>query len=906
MMRRDFALPGTPVRHAPDRVCDVRHIRLAIDIDIEARTIRGTCSLTLAPLSSDLSRITLNAVELDIHRVSCRGSELAFSHDGAVLRVDLHGAAGQLPVGPAPGLEMAFGGGSAVEAAGAVPSAGQGSGAVLDQSSDQIARPSALQVTSQATGQVTIDIEYSGSPRRGLYFVGPDEAYPDKPVQVWTQGQDEDSRYWFPCFDSPHEKATSEVIATVPGEFFALSNGALISDTTEGGRRTMHWRFDTPHSCYLITLAAGQFSEIREYWGDVEVTYYAAVGREDEMRRTVGKTTEMLELFSNLFGLPYPYEKYAQVSVADFIFGGMENTTATTLTDTVLLDERAALDYDAEKLVSHELAHQWFGDLLTCRHWGEGWLNEGFATYSEYLWREHSEGRDAADVELAFWDEKYFSEDSSRYRRKVATKIYDEPIDIFDHHLYEKGGRVLHMLRQLLGDQAFWASIAHYLNKHRTGSVETRDLARSIESATGRVLDWFFEQWITEGAGHPELEVAYAWDADRKLARFTVVQTQTLEHDTPIFRMPLKVRFRVGDVDRDLPIEVTEREQTFFFVLDEEPSQAIFDPGKTLLAKIKTDKGIHLIEAELKSATLACDRIHAANELAKRGGYRAAERLIAALGEDPFWAVRAAAARGLGELRTDRARDGLLRAVRETEHARARRAVVRALGLFRDDAAVQDVLADMVERGDPSYFVEAEAALSLGKTRSRRAPELLREAAGRDSFADVIRQYAYQGLAEARDDSAIGFLCDATAYGQVSQGRSAAIKALAELTRGRRDRDARDVRDVAERLLFDRDFRVQYAALEAVGKMADPAALAALDRLVERSLDGRLRRRAREIIRDIQEERAQGEAIAALRDDVDKLHRRNVELQQRLDALEAQLDKKKRTKKRARKNGKKT
>src|SRR3954465_12290733 len=182
----------------------------------------------------------------------------------------------------------------------------------------------------------------------------------------------------------------------------------------------------------------------------------------------------MLELFSQRFGVAYPYPRYAQVFVADFIFGGMENTSATTLTDSVLLDERAAIDYDIDSLVAHELAHQWFGDLITCRDWGEGWLNEGFATYAEYLWREHHEGRDAADLELDEWAEMYFGEDSGRYRRTIATKHFEEPIDIFDHHLYEKGGRVLHMLRDVLGDAAFDGALAHYLEKHRLGGGAAR------------------------------------------------------------------------------------------------------------------------------------------------------------------------------------------------------------------------------------------------------------------------------------------------------------------------------------------------------------------------------------------------------------------------------------------------
>jgi len=500
-------------------------------------------------------------------------------------------------------------------------------------------------------------------------------------VQVWTQGQDEDSRYWFPCFDSPHEKATSEVKVTVPAAMFALSNGSLISDQTTGGKRTLHWRLDVPHSCYLIMLAVGDFAAVETKWRDVPVVYYVARGSEAAAERTLARTPQMLELFSQRFGVAYPYPRYSQVFVADFIFGGMENTSATTLTDTVLLDERAAIDYDIDALVSHELAHQWFGDLVTCRDWGEGWLNEGFATYAEYLWREHHEGRDAADLELEEWADAYFGEDAGRYRRTIATKLYDEPIDVFDHHLYEKGGRVLHMLRAVLGDDAFWKTLGHYLGKHRHGLVESRDLARAVEDATGKVVDWFFSQWVIDGAGHPELEVSVKWDPETSLATVTVDQMQKVDARTPVFRLPTKMRFRIGEKDVDVPLEIVDPKHVFQLRLDGEPSQAIFDPGHVLLAARKIDKPEPLWISELAGATLAIDRAAAAQALAKRGGPAAEHGLATALEKDKFWAVRGSAALGLGTIRTATARDRLIKRLKGEVHPRARRVIARALAI---------------------------------------------------------------------------------------------------------------------------------------------------------------------------------------------------------------------------------
>ncbi|NVB78806.1 MAG: M1 family metallopeptidase, partial [Kofleriaceae bacterium] len=694
-MTREFAFPGTRARYAPDRVIDIEHIALAIEVDPAKRAVAGTATLRGMVIAPQTKTVELDAVELTIDKVAANGKPATFRHDGKKLRVEL---------------------------------------------------PSPL-----ATGaELTLAIDYKGAPRRGLYFVGPDEGYPDKPSQVWTQGQDEDSRYWFPCFDAPIEKATSEVTVTVPANLFALSNGVLVSDKTSGNKRTLHWRLDVPHSCYLVTLAVGDFGTIETTWRDTPVVYYVERGREAEAERTLERTPQMLELFSNKFGVPYPYPRYAQVFVADFIFGGMENTSATTLTDTVLIDERAAIDYDIDALVAHELAHQWFGDLVTCRDWGEGWLNEGFATYAEYIWREHHEGRDAADLELEEWADSYFGEDANRYRRTIATKLFDEPIDIFDHHLYEKGGRVLHMLRHVLGDELFFKSLAHYLGKHRHGLVESRDLARAFEDVTGKVVDWFFSQWVIDGAGHPELDVSMRFDPDTSIATITIEQTQKVEGRTPLFRLPTKMRFRIGDKpdDVDVPIEIVEQKQVFHIKLEGEPTQAIFDPGRVLLAARRIDKPESVWVAELAGATLALDRAAAAQALAKRGGPNAEQALSAALEKDKFWAVRGTAAQGLGMLRTETARDRLVRRLKVEVNPRARRSIARALGEFVHDQAAAAALASVVEKGDASYFVEAEACLALGRTRASRASELLRHAATRESFTDVIRQHAYRGLAE--------------------------------------------------------------------------------------------------------------------------------------------------------------
>jgi aminopeptidase N len=833
-MQRPFAFPGARPRYAPDRVVDIEHYRIEVRLLMQERRIEARCAITVAAKLEEVGRLELDAVELDVRAVTLEGAPLPFRTDGERLAVTF---------------------------------------------------PRKL----RAGERHTLVVDYAAHPRRGLYFLGPDEGYPARRPQVWSQGQDEDSRHWFPCFDAPNAKSTTEVLATVPESLFALSNGTLVDTQHDPARRerTFHWRLDVPHSCYLVTLAAAELAEVKDEWEGVAVRYYVEPGREADARRSLGKTPQMLECFSRRFGVRYPYPSYAQVCVADFIFGGMENTTATTLTDQCLLDDRAAIDSDQEALVAHELAHQWFGDLVTCRDWGQGWLNEGFATYSEYVWREWSEGRDAAHLELLDWRHQYFEEDQKRYRRPVATNVYDEPTDVFDRHLYEKGGLVLHMLRGVLGDVAFERTLAHYLEKHRGGLVETRDLARAVESATGRAVDWFFEQWI-EKAGHPELEVAYGWDDERKLARFSVKQTQKVDHETPLFRLPLAVRFRVAGADVTLPLEVRDAAEVFFFPLAEAPTQAIFDAGRSTLASLEIEKPVPLWLAELAQASDAADRIAAAEALEKHTSDEVVAALGRALGGDGFWGVRAAAAATLGHIRSAAARAVLVAALADAgSDPRVRRAVAKALGEFRHDEVAAAALEVVVRAGDRSQWVEGEACLALGRTRSPRAHAALRESLVRPSYVDFIRASSYRGLAEARDESAVPLLLEGTTYGMKSQGRRAAAAALATLAQGRTDADARAARERLEELLEDRDFRVTQSALEAVATLGDARSLPALRRAIDTHLDGRIRRRARELVRDLEEGRTRDEATKLLRDEVDRLRQEVIALRERLGKLEA-------------------
>lgn len=829
---RSFALPGDRPRYARDRLVDVRHVRLEVTLDFERRAVTGAATHTCAPINDGLTRVEFDAVDMTIRAVRlASGAELSFTYGDGKLSVTLD-------------------------------------------------RPYA------AGEELAVRIEYEAVPRRGLYFIGPDEAYPQKPRQCWSQGQDEDSRHWFPCFDYPNERHSSELLATVPSTMIVVGNGELVSvhDDPAHGTRTYHWYQEVPHVAYLTSIVAGEFAHWSERAAGVPLLYYVPPDRLEDGKRALGRTAAMMEFFSKRVAA-YPYPKYAQSVVADFIFGGMENISATTLTENVLQDERAFPDYQSagDGLVAHELAHQWFGDLLTCRDWSHAWLNEGFATYFDALFTESYYGLDEFRYQLFLNAEAYFDEDNRRYRRPIVHNVYHEPIDIFDRHLYEKGSLVLHMLRYILGDDLWWKAIRFYVERNRERVVITPEFQRAIEEATGRNLDWFFDQWVYRG-GHPQFKVAWEWNDAAKLAKVTVSQTQNVDDLTPLFRMPVVVDFALDSGERvACRFEVSEREQTFYASLPEKPKLVRFDPGNFVLKQLEFRPGKEMLIYQLERDDDVIGRIRAAQELARAGGPDAVAALKRAVLEDPFWGVRNRAARALGSMRSEAALDALIECLPRVDHPKARRGVVMALGEYRSEKAA-DALIALLERGDPSYYVEAESAKALGKTRSSRAFETLLRQLEKPSHNEIIRMLTFEGFGELKDDRAIPVAQDWTAYGRPPRVRQAATAALGKL-----GEDKPDVTDVLTRLLTDPWLQVRLAAVNALGELKDARAIPHLERTAATDLDGRVVRFAREAIVRIREGKDKGEEVKKLRADVDRLLEENKALRDRLEKIETRL-----------------
>jgi len=349
------------------------------------------------------------------------------------------------------------------------------------------------------------------------------------------------------------------------------------------------------------------FAEIRDEWRGKPVTYYVEKGREADAKRSMGKTPRMIEFLSEKYGYAYAFPKYAQVCVSDFIFGGMENTSTTLLTDRCLLDERAALDNrNTESLVVHELAHQWFGDLLVIKHWSHAWIKEGMASYSEVMWTEQEYSAEEAAYYRLLEARSYLSEDSGRYRRPMVTHVYREAIELYDRHTYEKGSCVYHMIRAELGEDLFWQAIQTFVRDNAHKTVETIDLLRAIEKATGRNLAFLFDQYVYRG-GHPDFKVAYSWDGEAKLAKVTVTQTQVpADKDKDVFDLRIPIGFGYNQTEaaaklQTFTVRVHEREQSFYFPLTEKPDFISFDVGNHWLKTVSLEYPIPELKAQLAS-----------------------------------------------------------------------------------------------------------------------------------------------------------------------------------------------------------------------------------------------------------------------------------------------------------------
>ncbi len=540
---------GRTSKYAPDRQVDVRHIRLDVTPDFQRRTVGGTTRIEFTPISRPLTELRLDAVEMNVSAVRGSAPIASYANSGEDLTI-------------------------------------------------VFAEPIAVGESAW------IEVDHDAQPTQGFYFRTPDMGYPDTDTHVWTQGQTHEARHWFPCFDYPNERSSSEVICHVPREMTVLSNGEKIAESfdEESQLKTVHWLQEKPHANYLICLVAGSLEKLEDQHRDIPLAFYTQPTLAEHAANSFADTADIMAFYEDEIGVPFPWNKYYQVTIRDFTAGGMENTTLTTLTHRTVFAKDTENIRTTRSLDAHEMAHQWFGDYVTCKDWSHLWLNEGFATYYSMLHEGHQFGRDALLYSLYRSAVGGVLPQGEKDKRPIVYSGYKDPGEQFDYRNYPKGAWVLHMLRSQLGEELYRECIRTYLERHALSSVVTEELNAVIEEVTGLSFDPFFDQWVYH-ARHPDLKITYRWQAADKLARVTVDQTQTVDEDVRLFRFPTKLRFHLADgqvIDRD--IEISDRQHEFFVSLPTAPKIVRFDPEYTLLARVDFAKPDAMLLAQVENS----------------------------------------------------------------------------------------------------------------------------------------------------------------------------------------------------------------------------------------------------------------------------------------------------------------
>lgn len=596
---REYKLPTYNPSYT--RTNDLIHTKLEVSFDFDKQYVFGKATLDLTPYFYPTQTVVLDAKGFDIHKVELKnGTALTYDYKDDLLTIQ-------------------------------------------------------LDKEYQPKEKYTLYIEYTAKPNertiggsaaitqdKGLYFINPKGETPDKPTQIWTQGETESNSAWFPTIDKPNERCTQEITVTIREDFETLSNGVLKSSKSNGdGTRSDYWVMDMPHAPYLFMLAIGDFAVVKEEWRGKEVAYYVEKEYEQYAKRIFPYTLEMLDFYSDLYGYDYPWQKYSQVVVRDYVSGAMENTTGVIFGEFMQGTERELIDEkNNERIVAHELVHHWFGDLVTCESWANLPMNESFANYGEYLWMEKKHGKEEGDYHLMNELNGYLAQARTSMHDLIYFDYKDKE-QTFDAHSYNKGGCILHSLRNYVGDDAFFAALQHYLKTNEFTAVEAHDLRLSFEEITGQDLNWFFNQWFFE-TGHPELAVSQAYDTTNQKVIITISQTQDPEQNKPIYQLPIAIDVYESNQPTRHKVMINKRKQVFEFDAAATPKLVNVDADKILVGTIKHKKTPTELIFQYNNANNFKSRYEALTGLESVKSNEAKAVFLAAL-SDSHWFLRAKA-----------------------------------------------------------------------------------------------------------------------------------------------------------------------------------------------------------------------------------------------------------------------
>jgi aminopeptidase N len=675
-------------RATATRYFDLVHTKIDVRFDWNKSHLLGKAEITVTPHFYAQDQLVLDAKGMDIHSVKMDGKSLDFRYQEDVLTIQF-----DKPV--------------------------------------------------KRDEKVTVMVEYTAKPDeretggsaaissdKGLYFINPKGEDKSKMPQIWTQGETEASSVWFPTIDRPNQKMTQEILMTVDDKYVTLSNGKLIKSTKNADRtRTDHWKQDLPHAPYLAMMGVGEFKVVKDHFtrkngSKVDVHYFVEPEWEPYAKAIFGNTPEMIGFFSDLLGVEYPWDKYHQIVVRDYVSGAMENTGAVIFGDFVYMNDRELLDANSESIIAHELFHHWFGDLVTCESWSNLPLNESFANYSQFLWDEYKYGLDEAEYQAEVEANGYFQTAQYQGMHNMIWFDYDDKEQMFDGHSYNKGGRILHMLRNHIGDEAFFASIKLYLTKHAYQPAEIHELRLAFEQVTGQDLNWFFNQWFF-AKGHPVLHVAQK--RTETGVEVTIQQKQNFK-EVPLYRLPMKISVFDGSKRNDYQVELTKSVQSFEFPIKDSVSSVIVDADHVILAEWNDTKTLEQHVYQFYHGGKYADRRDGlANGVKLKT--EAGRRMILDALNDPFYKIRELAVKQATRIKKTHKDELLAKLIQLAKTDE--RSSVRATALdflltnFENEQSTKEAL-DYVLKNDLSYRVlgsalqgmanyDVQAALSKAK-----------------------------------------------------------------------------------------------------------------------------------------------------------------------------------------------
>ena len=790
-----------PTQYIPSHDYDTKHIALNLHFDWEREQTIGTATITFAPLIKDLRSVEFDAANMTFASVNLSsGSALKYEADSQKQKLRI-------------ALDRAY------------------------QPSESIT----VIIDYRTNGSVPKLVGLVGG---GLKFIKPTPDDPTRPKQIWSQGESEYNHYWFPCYDHPNDFFTTELTATVEKPLIVISNGRLLEtkDTANGGR-AFHWKIDQPHASYLTSIIVGEFTPIVQDYAGIPIITNVYKNEVTEGKVTAARLAEMVRFFSEKTGLKYPYAKYAQTTVRDF-GGGMENISATTQTDNMIHDARTELDQTSDGLQSHELAHQWFGDYLTCRSWSDIWLNESFATYFQAMWDEHHLGHDDfLYLDVKGNQDQYYMTWKAGNRRPIVTKNYASPDSVFDTYAYPRGGAVLHMLRTWLGEDNWWRAINHYLTKYANQPVDTEQFRIAIEEATGQSMDWFFDEWLYR-MGHPIFQITKSYYIAAKKLTLTVKQTQKPDPDYQYpqvgwFQTPVDIEIVTSSGARIERVNIEAREeQSFTLPADSEPLLVNFDYGNTLIKQVEFNKPIAELMYQASRDQDVMGRMWALGQLTERMKNETApaserEQITAQVAEtltsDKFWGMRLEAATALGK-GGDIARRALTLATKD-QNARVRARAVTSLAAS-NDPTLSSIYLQLLD--DQSYAVIRAAAVALGQTKSTEAYSALTKLLEVPSWRDTIKISALNGLTALGDKRALELALRYVAKGNPSAVRAAALRLLGAAGKD----DPRALAALSEALreaFIKEDVGLSTAAAEGMVALGDARGLMVFEELLKKT-----------------------------------------------------------------------